>query len=146
MITAFPSGCHISLLRFGSATFFLQSLHRQLFPMTAHIIPGGRLNSAGCICAIGRGLSLISRAFSLLLYPTGICSLYVMTDDLSLIHSPSVIVCTEEQCRFRESKRRLPLPGGGQNPVLPDTPGPLHSAGGLLHPTACPHRGCHQQR
>lgn len=52
----------------------------------------------------------------------------------------------EEQRRFRESKWCFPFPGGGENPVLPDTSGPLHSAGGLLHPAARPHRGCHQQR
>lgn len=54
------------------------------------------------------------------------------------------VVFTEEQRRLGESKRRLPLPGGGANSMLPDTSGSLHSAGGLLHPAASPHGGSDQ--
>lgn len=65
---------------------------------------------------------------------------------LTLSSSLYVVSSAEEQRRFRESKRRLSLPGGGTSSVLPDTSGALHSAGWLLHPTASPHRGCHQPR
>lgn len=71
-------------------------------------------------------------------------------------HVPSVIIhaytpvsplySAEEQCRLRESKRHLPLPGGGASSVLSVTSGSLHSAGGLLHPAASSHRGRHQSR
>ena len=51
--------------------------------------------------------------------------------------SLSDVVSTEEQCRLRESKWCLPLPGGGANSVLPVAPGES-TLSGWTTASSCP--------